>query len=79
MPATPAKPTSTRTDCGAEWSGWIEVGGAVGNLTDRLFRHNGGAVIDFIDLRWWPVFNVADAAITCGAILLVLTGLRGER
>src|SRR5438046_2544467 len=46
------------------------VGGAAGNLADRIFRSHGGAVIDFIDLQWWPVFNVADAAITCGGILL---------
>ena len=51
------------------------LGGACGNLVDRLFRHNHGAVIDFVDLRWWPVFNVADACITVGAILLVTVGL----
>jgi signal peptidase II len=51
------------------------LGGACGNLADRLVRHNHGAVIDFIDLRWWPVFNVADACITVGAILLVAVGL----
>ena len=55
------------------------VGGAVGNLSDRLFRHNAGQVIDFIDLRWWPVFNLADAAISCGVILAVLLGARAER
>ncbi|HZQ27116.1 MAG TPA: signal peptidase II [Acidimicrobiales bacterium] len=48
------------------------LGGAVGNLIDRLVRDHGGAVVDFIDLRWWPIFNVADMAITVGAILLVL-------
>ncbi|MGH9178108.1 MAG: signal peptidase II [Acidimicrobiales bacterium] len=52
------------------------LGGAVGNLVDRLFRGHGGAVVDFIDLQWWPVFNLADAAITCGAVLLVLAGPR---
>jgi signal peptidase II len=52
------------------------LGGALGNLTDRLFRHHHGAVIDFVDLRWWPVFNVADACITIGALLLVLVGFR---
>ncbi len=41
------------------------LGGAAGNLCDRLRR---GAVIDFVDLGWWPVFNVADVAITLGAI-----------
>jgi signal peptidase II len=41
------------------------IGGAAGNLTDRFAR---GAVIDFIDLGWWPVFNVADVAIVGGAL-----------
>lgn len=52
------------------------VGGAVGNLADRLVGGHGGAVVDFIDLQWWPAFNVADAAITCGAVLLVAVQLR---
>lgn len=55
----------------------LVLGGAAGNLADRLFRGHGGAVVDFIDLQWWPVFNVADVAITCGAALLVLAGARG--
>jgi len=53
----------------------LVLGGAVGNLGDRLFRSPGfgrGSVVDFVDLRWWPVFNVADAAITCGCVVLVL-------
>ncbi len=54
------------------------LGGACGNLADRVLRGHGGAVVDFIDLQWWPVFNVADVAITAGALLLVLTGLRDE-
>jgi signal peptidase II len=54
----------------------LVLGGAIGNMTDRLFRHHAGAVIDFIDFQWWPVFNAADTAITCGAILLILTGFR---
>ena len=51
------------------------VGGAVGNLIDRLFRQEGwlrGGVVDFVDLQWVPIFNVADAAITVGGGLLVL-------
>lgn len=44
------------------------VGGASGNLIDALSR---GAVTDFIDLRVWPIFNIADAAIVTGAVLLV--------
>ena len=54
------------------------LGGAVGNLADRLVRHHHGAVIDFIDLHWWPVFNVADAAITVGALLLALVLFRAR-
>lgn len=52
----------------------LVLGGALGNLTDRLIRHNHRSVIDWIDFRGWPTFNVADAAVVCGAILLVLTG-----
>ncbi|HTT89307.1 MAG TPA: signal peptidase II [Acidimicrobiales bacterium] len=49
------------------------LGGALSNLGDRLFRHNHGAVVDFIQLvSWWPTFNVADAAITVGAVTLVV-------
>jgi signal peptidase II len=54
----------------------LVLGGALGNLGDRLFRDTGGAVVDFVDFRWWPVFNVADAAITVGGVLLVLAGSR---
>ena len=58
----------------------LVLGGALGNLTDRLFREGdgllGGAVVDFVDLQWWPVFNVADAAVCVGAVLLVLTAAR---
>lgn len=50
------------------------LGGALGNLADRVFRHHHGAVIDFIQaVSWWPVFNVADSAIVVGVIVLVLT------
>jgi signal peptidase II len=55
------------------------LGGACGNLVDRLVRQNHGAVIDFVDLRWWPVFNVADACITIGALLLIVTGAGHRR
>jgi signal peptidase II len=47
----------------------LVIGGAVGNLVDRLVRHHGGAVIDFIDLQWWPVFNLSDAAVSIGVVL----------
>ena len=61
-------------------SGWwalglgLVLGGALGNLVDRIFRSPGplqGHVVDFVSVGWWPVFNVADSAIVCGAILLV--------
>lgn len=52
----------------------LVVGGAAGNLLDRAFRPGG--VVDFVDLRFWPAFNVADSAITIGAIVLLLTGFR---
>jgi signal peptidase II len=50
----------------------LVLGGALGNLTDRIVRGPGfsGRVVDFIDLHVWPVFNVADSAIVIGAILL---------
>lgn len=51
-------------------------GGAIGNLIDRL---RVGAVIDFIDVHVWPVFNVADLAVTAGAGLLIFTLIRGDR
>ena len=54
----------------------LVVGGAVGNLADRLLRDHDGAVVDFIDLQWWPVFNVADACIVVGGGLLALCSLR---
>jgi signal peptidase II len=58
----------------------LVLGGAFGNLADRVFRDGtgflGGAVVDFVDIQWWPVFNVADAAVCVGAVLLVLTAAR---
>ena len=45
------------------------LGGAVSNGVDRLLQ---GYVVDFIDLHWWPVFNVADSAIVIGILLTVL-------
>lgn len=56
------------------------LGGAFGNLTDRLVREPGplrGHVIDFLELPNWPVFNVADCAIVGGAVLIVVLSLRG--
>jgi signal peptidase II len=70
---------TSRLPLGAVASGLI-AGGAVGNLIDRGLRGDDGflhgAVVDFIDLQWWPVFNVADAAIVVGAVLLVIASFR---
>jgi len=66
-------------------TGWalslgLLLGGASGNLVDRLLRSPGpgrGAVVDFIDFQVWPSFNVADSAIVTGAAVAVLMSLRG--
>jgi signal peptidase II len=58
------------------------MGGALGNLVDRMVRGDAwlrGGVVDFIDLNWWPIFNVADAAITLGVIGLLVTLSAGDR
>lgn len=49
------------------------LGGALGNLTDRVRL---GAVVDFLDFQVWPIFNVADSCITVGAVLVALQLLR---
>ena len=55
----------------------LVVGGAAGNILDRLFRSGdgflGGRVVDFVDLQWWPIFKVADAAVVIRGILLLLS------
>ncbi|WP_051515394.1 signal peptidase II [Candidatus Blastococcus massiliensis] len=71
-------------------TGWavalgLVLGGAVGNLIDRIFREPGflrGGVVDFLsvfgpDGEVWPVFNVADSAIVCGGVLGAGLALRG--
>jgi signal peptidase II len=71
-------------------TGWavalgLVLGGAVGNLADRLFRSPGvgrGHVVDWISLfsndgHVWPIFNLADSAIVCGAVLAAVLALRG--
>jgi signal peptidase II len=56
----------------------LVVGGALGNLADRVFRAHHGAVVDFIALHFWPTFNVADSCIVIGVILAALLLWRGE-
>ncbi len=59
------------------------IGGAAGNLIDRLFRGDDGvlqgAVVDFIDFQWFPIFNVADMAVNVGAALLILSSILSAR
>jgi signal peptidase II len=55
------------------------LGGVLGNLTDRIFRQPGflsGYVIDWIEIPHWPVFNLADSAITVAAVLALVLSLR---
>lgn len=58
----------------------LVIGGAIGNLIDRIAF---GYVIDFIDLYYgawhWPAFNIADSAIFVGAVMLAIDALRGEK
>ncbi len=59
------------------------AGGALGNLADRLFRSDDGfltgAVVDFIDVQWWPVWNVADMGVVLGGAALVWHAYRRDR
>ncbi|MEO6652872.1 MAG: signal peptidase II [Ilumatobacteraceae bacterium] len=58
------------------------VGGAIGNVIDRLFRQAGwfrGAVVDFIDFQWFPIFNVADMGVTVGGAILILASWLAAR
>ena len=58
------------------------IGGALGNVADRLFRGDNwlaGAVVDFIDFQWFPVFNIADSAVTIGAATLIMSAVKASR
>jgi signal peptidase II len=70
------------TSLAQAWCFGAILGGALGNLIDRFFRAPGGPsghVVDMIDLRVWPVFNVADMGVTLGALALVIVSWREER
>ena len=64
--------------------GWLTcagllLGGVLGNLTDRIFREPGffiGHVVDWIQIPYWPVFNIADSAITVAALIAVIQTMR---
>jgi signal peptidase II len=56
----------------------LVIGGALGNLSDRVFRSHHGAVVDFIALHFWPTFNVADSCVVVGGLLLVVLMWRSQ-
>ena len=68
--------TDTALPLAIEWGYALVLGGAAGNLIDRTRL---GHVIDFLDLRVWPVFNVGDSAITIGVTLLICHALFSSR
>ena len=71
------------SDRGSAVAAGCIAGGALGNLADRLFRSDsgflGGAVVDFIDVQWWPVWNVADMGVVLGGAALVWHAYRRAR
>jgi signal peptidase II len=72
----------TNVDTRARLATVLIIGGALGNVIDRVFRASSwfdGAVVDFVDLQWWPVFNVADMGIVCGSVLLAYSIARPIR
>ena len=68
----------------SRWWAWglgLVLGGAAGNLVDRLLRDPGmlrGHVVDFVSVGWWPVFNVADSCLVVGVVVLLAAVLLGE-
>ena len=57
----------------------LVLGGIFGNLTDRIFRSPGGLqgeVVDWIQVPHWPIFNIADTAVVCGAILITILNFK---
>jgi signal peptidase II len=57
----------------------LVLGGGIGNLLDRAVRDLGGRVVDFIDLHYWPVFNLADSAIVLGVLTILWTSFREQK
>jgi signal peptidase II len=58
--------------------GGLVLGGAVGNLSERIVGGHGGRVPDFITLDYWPTFNVADACVTFGVVIVIVALLFGR-
>lgn len=60
----------------------LVIGGALGNVVDRVFRGDAwmrGAVVDFIDFQWFPIFNLADTAVNVGGAAFVIWSIRSSR
>ena len=61
----------------------LVIGGAIGNLVDRVFRAEegflSGGVVDFVDFQWWPVFNIADSAIVIGGLMMFWAGMKSTQ
>jgi signal peptidase II len=77
-----ARAARTATDRVTLYALVLLLGGALGNLTDRFARSPGilrGHVVDFVQIGWWPVFNLADSCVTIGAVLLIVRGLLPPR
>jgi signal peptidase II len=58
--------------------GGLVLGGAVGNLSERIIGGNSGRVPDFVTLDYWPTFNVADACVTIGVVIVIVALLFGR-
>ncbi len=69
-----------RADVATKLAFSLVIGGALGNVIDRI---RFGYVVDFIDVYWkdshWPAFNIADSSIVCGAMVLLVWGWKHER
>jgi signal peptidase II len=70
--------SQVRTVTLAVGSGLV-LGGAVGNLSERIVGGHGGQVPDFVTLNYWPTFNLADACVTVGVIIVIVALLFGGR
>ena len=57
----------------------LVLGGAMGNLSERIVGGHAGQVPDFVTLDYWPTFNLADACVTVGVVILIVTFLFGGR
>jgi signal peptidase II len=58
--------------------GGLVLGGAVGNLSERIAGGHGGQVPDFVTLNYWPTFNFADACVTIGVVIVIISMLFGQ-